>query len=125
MTLSKALTSFCVVASILGTSALAQGPAKPTAEHKILASAEGTWDVTIKSFTPGSDAQPAVTQRVQRSTGCCPGGLWMLSRFEGEFPGMKFEGRGKFGYDPVKQKYVGTWIDSMSPAVLVGAGRDV
>ena len=43
------------------------------------------------------------------------GGLWMLSSFEGEFGGAKFEGRGQFGFDANKGKYVGTWIDSMSP----------
>ena len=43
------------------------------------------------------------------------GGLWLISTFEGEFGGAKFEGRGQFGYDASKGKYVGTWIDSMSP----------
>ena len=44
------------------------------------------------------------------------GGLWVASTFQGDFGGMTFEGRGQFGYDPAKKKYVGTWIDSMSPA---------
>jgi hypothetical protein len=28
---------------------------------------------------------------------------------------MAFSGHGQFGYDPVKEVYVGTWIDNMSP----------
>ena len=51
------------------------------------------------------------------------GGLWVLSKFEGDFGGMKFEGRGQFGYDPIKKKYVGTWIDSMSPTLSVLEGN--
>jgi Protein of unknown function (DUF1579) len=50
------------------------------------------------------------------------GGLWMVSKFEGEFSGSKFEGHGQFGYDANKGKYVGTWIDSMSPSMTLLEG---
>jgi hypothetical protein len=52
-----------------------------------------------------------------------PGGLWMLSKFQGEFGGAPFEGRGQFGYDPLKKKYVGTWIDSTSTILSVLEGE--
>jgi hypothetical protein len=51
------------------------------------------------------------------------GGMWVLSRFEGSFGAAKFEGRGQFGFDPVKKKYVGTWIDSMSTILSVLEGE--
>lgn len=121
MNLSRVMLPLCVVASILGTSVMAQDPPKPTAEHKILTSDEGTWDATIKSFTPGSDAAPVVSKGTEVNT-VLTGGLWVLSKFEGDFGGMKFEGRGQFGYDPLKMKYVGTWIDSMSPTLSVLEG---
>lgn len=50
------------------------------------------------------------------------GGFWLEDRFTGDFGGMAFEGRGMTGYDPIKGKYVGTWVDSMSPSVLVTEG---
>lgn len=51
------------------------------------------------------------------------GGLWVLSKFNGDFGGMKFEGHGQFGYDPVKKKYIGSWIDSLSPTISVLEGE--
>lgn len=114
MDVSRALLRVCVVVSILSASAMAQPGAKPTDEHKILARDEGTWDATIKSFTAGPDAEPMISKGSEVNT-VMTGGLWVLSRFNGDFGGMKFEGRGQFGYDPVKKKYVGTWIDSLSP----------
>jgi hypothetical protein len=101
---------------------MAQPPAKPTAEHKLLAADEGTWDATVKSFMGGPDAEPSVSKGTEVNT-VMTGGLWLLSKFDGDFNGMKFEGHGQFGYDPVKKKYVGTWIDSMSPSLSVLEGE--
>ncbi len=123
MNFSKALVCVCLVAPIITTSAMGQPPAtEPTAEHKILAAEEGTWDATVKTFTGGPDAEPAVSKGTEVNT-VMAGGLWVLSKFEGEFAGMKFEGRGQFGYDPLKKKYVGTWIDSISPNLSVLEGE--
>jgi hypothetical protein len=121
MKLSNALIGYSVVASILYSAAMAQTPPQPTAEHKILAADEGTWDATIKSFMAGPDAEPSVSKGTEVNT-ILAGGLWMVSAFEGEFAGAKFEGRGQFGYDPVKGKYVGTWVDSMSPTISMLEG---
>ncbi len=85
----------------------------PLPEHKILAEDQGTWDATIKTYDKGPDAEPSVS-RGSEVNEVLPGGLWVLTKFEGDFGGMKFQGRGQFGYDPVKKKYVGTWLDSTS-----------
>ena len=66
----------------------------------------------------GPNAEPMVSKGTETNT-VMPGGLWVLSKFEGDFGGMPFEGRGQFGYDVLKKKYVGTWIDSMTPSVCV------
>ena len=101
---------------------MAQGPVAPTAEHKILASEEGTWDATVKSFDGGPNAEPSVSKGTEVNT-LLPGGLWLVSKFEGDFGGLKFEGRGQFGYDPNKKKYIGTWVDSMMPTMSLLEGE--
>jgi Protein of unknown function (DUF1579) len=121
MKMWKSAIGLCVAAAFLGTPAMAQPGAKPTVEHKILAGDEGTWDATIKSYMGGPDAEPAVSKGTEVNT-VMTGGLWVLSKFEGDFGGMKFEGHGQFGYDPIKKKYVGTWIDSLSPNLSVLEG---
>lgn len=127
MNLLKPLACFYLAAAILGLPAMAlaqeDSPVpKPSAEHKILAEDEGTWDATVKSFMAGPDAKPTVTKGTEVNT-VLPGGLWVLSKFEGSFGGVKFEGRGQFGYDPAKKKYIGSWIDSMSPTLAVLEGN--
>lgn len=51
------------------------------------------------------------------------GGLWLTDDFTGDVMGMPFQGRGTTGFDPRKGKYVGTWIDSMSPTMMVLEGE--
>jgi Protein of unknown function (DUF1579) len=109
----------CLV-TILGTSAIAQEPLRPTAEHEILASDEGTWDATITSYLP--HGKPAVYKGTEVNT-VLAGGLWVASKFEADIGGRRFEGRGHFGYDPLKKQYVGTWIDSLSPILSLLEGR--
>jgi hypothetical protein len=115
----------CLGATVLAGAATAQEPppgAKPRPEHKVLAADEGTWDATVKTFVGGPDAEPLVSRGTEVNE-VMPGGLWLLSKFEGDFGGMKFMGRGQYGYDPVKKKYVGTWIDSMSTILSVLEGE--
>lgn len=127
MHLPKSLSAVCLLAaSILAPPADSRAQESPpapkaTPEHKILAEDEGTWDATIKSYFAGPDAEPKVSKGTEVNT-VLPGGLWVLSKFEGDVEGTKFEGRGQFGYDPSKKKYVGTWIDTMTPTLSVLEG---
>ncbi len=90
-------------------------------EHKVLAADAGKWDAVVKTYMGGPDAEPMVSKGTEVNT-MMPGDLWALSVFKGEFGGAPFEGRGQFGYDPIKKKYVGTWIDSMTPSLSVLEG---
>ena len=126
MSMPRFLSILCVVESIFGVSAaaMAQGESPqpaPLAEHKIVCADQGTWDATVKSYQNGPESEPTVAKGVEINT-VLPGGLWLVSVFQGEFGGMRFEGRGQFGYDPHKKKYVGTWVDSMSPTLTVLEG---
>jgi hypothetical protein len=92
---------------------------KPTREHALLKSDVGTWDCTTRTWMgPG---EPAVSKGKEVNT-MLPGGLWLLSEFDGEFGGMPFHGRGQFGYDTNKKKYVGTWVDSFSTSAMLLEG---
>ncbi|WP_422928673.1 DUF1579 domain-containing protein [Singulisphaera sp. PoT] len=119
LNLCVAASALCVV-NVAGAQEEMPIP-KPTAEHKILATEEGTWDADIKSYPNGPDSQPMASKGVEVNT-VLTGGLWVASTFRSDFGGMPFEGRGQFGYDPAKKKYVGTWIDSMSPSLSVLEG---
>ncbi len=95
--------------------ALAQMPPmpQPGPEHEMLKKDVGTWDATVESFmTPGA---PAAVSKGTESVSML-GGFWQVSDFKSEMMGQPFEGRGTTGFDPAKKKYVGTWVDSMTPS---------
>jgi len=113
----KTVRSICAVAvvSLLGTPAVrAQEFPKPGPEHEMLKKLEGTWDATTKAG--GMESKGTMTYKMAL------GGLWLMSKFEGDFAGTKFEGHGMDSYDPMKKKFVGVWVDSMSASPLVMEG---
>src|SRR3954452_24846618 len=112
----------CLAAWSLASTATAQEIQKPLPEHKVLAAEEGAWDARIRMYEKGPDAEPSVSKGSEVNE-VLPGGLWVLSKFEGDFGGMKFQGRGQWGYDPVKKKYVGTWLDSISTVLSLLEGE--
>jgi hypothetical protein len=101
---------------VLTPAVLAQQPQmpKPGPEHEKLQSLVGTWDCVMKMA--GMESKCTSTYKSDL------GGFWISSDFQGEFGGMKFTGRGLDGYDPSKKKYVGVWVDSMSPTGMVSEG---
>lgn len=87
---------------------------KPTEHHKLLLRDIGTWQATMTIL--GGPEPMKLPAREENEL--MPGGLWVMSRFEAG----PFKGLGQFGYDPVKKKYVGTWIDSTSPHLTIMEG---
>jgi len=89
----------------------AQQPPTPGPEHEVLKNDVGTWDANVE-FWAAPTAPPSISKGV--STITMLGGFWQVDEFKSEMMGAPFEGRGETGYDPVKKKYVGVWVDSMS-----------
>ncbi len=84
------------------------GP-KPTPQHAILARSIGSWTARIEIRSPGEP--PRISRAVETATMEC-GGLWLVTEIEGEIGGAPYHGRGTYGYDPARGKYLGMWVDS-------------
>src|SRR5262245_60530145 len=88
---------------------------KPGPEHEQLAKAAGTWDVAIEGKDmPSSKGTSEMKMALN--------GFWLFETFTADMGGAKFEGRAATGYDPLKGKYVSTWIDNMSPTMFATEG---
>jgi len=92
-------------------SARAQEPPKPGKEHDHLKRLVGTWDAETKS------GKGTMTYTMGL------GGRWLIGDFEGEFGGMKFQGKGLDTYDPATKKYRSVWVDSFSTAPRIMEGN--
>jgi hypothetical protein len=115
-----------MIAAIAGCAGVARGQdanqsVKLTPEHKALADDVGVWDAEMFVYVPDSKEPVAAGNGVETRT-LLSGGLWIVSEFKGDFAAMPYEGRGQNGYDPIKAKYVSSWIDSASSRMLVQEG---
>jgi hypothetical protein len=105
--------------------------AKLNENHKLLADLDGNWTYTIKFWmNPDPNAKP------QESKGTAVRKSIMNGRFSTldvtgkmEMPGadgkkteMTFLGHGIEGYDNVKKKFVGSWIDNMGTGIMFSEG---
>lgn len=95
---------------ILLPSARAQEPPKPGKEHDHLQRLVGAWDAET-DYGKGT-----MTYKMGL------GGLWLSGDFEGEFGGMKFQGKSLDTYDAATRKYRSVWVDSFSTAPRVMEG---
>ena len=122
MSRSRTLALSAVVAlALAATLASAQMPAmpQPGPEHELLKKDVGTWDATVETFMAPGGA-PMVSKGTD--TVSMIGGFWQVDDFKSEMMGQPFAGRGATGYDPAKKKYVGTWVDSMTPGYYTVEG---
>jgi hypothetical protein len=96
-----------------------QEAAAPTPEHALLARFSGTWDAVIRMH--GAPGEPAAETKGTLVSRLACGGLWLVSDFEGEAMGAPFSGHEILGFDAAEQKFVLTWVDSMSTSLSTGA----
>ncbi len=83
-----------------------------TAEHEQLKDAVGKWKVACTYYMDPS--QPPMENEATETVEMI-GDLWAVSRFETDMMGAPFTGSATIGYEPLKQRWVSTWIDSMQP----------
>lgn len=95
----------------------------PAAGHARLEPMVGTWRVKT-TFKMAHDAPEQVHDgtAVHRLV---LGGRFLEQVYSGTAMGMPFEGIGFTGYDNVKKRYVGTWMDTFGTGLMnsVGVGR--
>lgn len=100
-----------------------QAAATPAADHARLTPMVGNWRATT-TFTMAPDAPPQVHPgtSVHRFV---LGGRYLEQIYKGTSMGMPFEGIGYTGYDNVRKRYVGTWMDTFGTGLMtsVGVGR--
>jgi hypothetical protein len=87
---------------------------EPRKEHQWLQKLVGEWMIETEA-SMGSDEPPESAWGIERVRSL--GGVWILAEGEGEMPGGGHATTlMTLGYDPQKQRYVGTWTGStMTP----------
>lgn len=92
----------------------------PGVPHKLLGSLAGAWNTKTKAWMK-TDKPP------MEGTGTCEqkmilGGRYLQQEYNGEMMGTPFTGINIIGFDNHIQKYVSTWIDSMSTGIYFFEG---
>jgi hypothetical protein len=101
----------CVAILILLPSMRAQEPQKPGKEYDDLKRLVGTWDAET------ANGNGIMTYKMDL------GGLWLIGDFEGEFGGVKLQGKFLDTYDSAAKKYRSIWLDSLSSAPRIMEGN--
>lgn len=95
--------------------------AEPQKEHEWLGKFLGDWTFEAEcSMGPG---EPAFKNQGRESVKSL-GGLWIVAEGEGEMPGGDTgQTMMTLGYDPKRQRYVGTWVGSMMSHMWIYDGE--
>jgi len=93
----------------------------PGAGHEALNAFEGDWIAEVQCFMdPGAQAE---IHRGTASAQWILGGRFLEEEFHGEMMGKPFTGRGIFGFDNTKQKFVSIWLDDMNTGIYTSEGK--
>jgi hypothetical protein len=99
--------------------------------HKLLAEMNGNWNYTIKFWmNPDPNAPPQQSKGTATRKSVMGGrfvvmdvtGKMQMPDETGKMKDMQFKGMGVEGYDNVKQKFVGSWIDNMGTGIEFSEG---
>ena len=97
--------------------------------HKVIGQLAGTWTYTVEMWmAPGA---PSTKSSGSAVTKPIMGGRYLVTDATGhmKMPGpdgklkdFTFKGMGIDGYDNVKQKFVGAWVDNMGTGIFMSEG---
>lgn len=95
-----------------------QDALRPAPQHRLLERRVGTWEATLVSRDPaGAEVRTRGTLRVRELAD-----FHTLEDFEGEFMGMEMLGHGVTSWCPIRQRFLSTWVDSMTPSPMQLSG---
>ncbi len=94
---------------------------QPGKYHKWLEKMIGEWDTTSTIWMGGPGSPPTKSKGTAKYTWAVPG-KWLRVETESTMMGMQIKGFGVSGYDNFKKKFVGSWFDSLSTALLTFEG---
>ena len=92
----------------------------PGAQHQKLQELAGKFDAEITAQM--APEAPADKSKGTETREALFGGRYLKCDYNGSFMGMPFNGMAVWGYDNQKQKYVMSWIDSMSTMIMMSEG---
>jgi len=104
---------------------------KLNGNHKLLASLDGTWNCNVKMWMDGDTSKKPDVSKSTAVRKSIMDGRYVVMDVIGkmEMPGpdgkkkeVTFKGQGTEGYDNVKKKFVGTWMDSMGTGIMMSEG---
>ena len=120
----KRLTILSVAMTLLVSGVLAQSPepakqAKPARDHAWLKQLLGEWEAQYKMyFQPGQPpAESTGTDNVRAL-----GELWVIAETKTTMMGAPYSGVMTLGYDPQKERFQGTWVDSFGGQLWIYKG---
>ena len=105
--------------------------AKLNENHKLLTDLDGNWTYTIKFWmNPDPNAKPEESKGTAVRKSMMDGrystldvtGKMEMPGPDGKKKEMTFKGHGIDGYDNVKKKFVGSWVDNMGTGIMFSEG---
>lgn len=99
--------------------------------HKLLTDSVGNWSYTVKMWMNGDpNSKPDISKGTATRKAIMDGrfvvmdvtGKMDMPGPDGKPKSMTFKGHGLEGYDNVKKKFVGTWMDNMGTGIMMSQG---